>query len=128
MLVLAVPIAASFGYMVYRAIHPRERECQGVCADISPILFLVCVAVFGPALWATVRLLKRGLEANREQLVWLAAANVWVAAAIVLIALPFGAFISLSIPGAGWIVATLVVVMSLALITAVVEPATPTRY
>jgi len=41
---LATPIAASFGWIAYDAVHPKS--CSGPCGgQASTLVFLLCVAV-----------------------------------------------------------------------------------
>ncbi len=123
-LALATPIASTFGFMVYRATgHPRECAYQAGCGDFSAVLFLLCVAIFGPALWLTAVLARRRLALSRKQLIWLGVANSYAVAGLVLLMTSrYADLVSLFVPHAGWVATALIAVIAIASISAIAEP------
>lgn len=113
---LAAPIIASIGWMVYGGTHASKGCVGGGCHDPSPIVFLFCVAAFGPPLWVVIRVLS-----GRDGLVRLIAASVYVVAAIVLIPLA-ATWIAILVPAIGLITAVVVALTAIGLLAAVVEP------
>jgi hypothetical protein len=120
-LALAAPLAAAFGWMLYRTVHPRECE---VCVDPTPVTFVLAALTVGPALGLAARLAWLQRAPTHGDLLRLAVADLYLVSALILVGRTPYSFLLTVLPAAGWLIAALLGVMTIALTAAFVDSRT----